>query len=71
MTFPSGTIGDLTAHPNEPVTSGLPVGPGGGPELLSRPQGAPSVASTLMRLATESGDSDLIAMAQLAQAQGA
>lgn len=71
MPFPPGGIGDPSARPNEPLTAGLGVGAGPGPEVLARPQGAPTVAATLMRLAAESGDPELIEMAQLARAQNA
>ena len=71
MQFPGQTIGDPSAMPNEAVTTGLPVGPGAGPEIITRPPGAPSVAQTLSRLAYETGDPELAAMAQLAEMQGA
>lgn len=31
------SLGDPTANPNEPVTAGLPIGPGPGPEALNIP----------------------------------
>ena len=71
MSFPGQTIGDPSAMPNEHVTTGLPVGPGAGPEVIQRPPGAPTVAQTYANLAHDTGDPELVALAQLAQAQGA
>lgn len=71
MPFPSGTLGDPTDRPNEPVTHGLASGPGAGPEVLSRPAGAPTVARTLGALASDSGDPGIMALAQLAESAGA
>lgn len=37
MTPPSGSISDPTRRPDEPLTQGLPSGPGAGPEVLNLP----------------------------------
>lgn len=71
MPFPDVTLGSPTQNPREALTAGLAVGAGPGPEILTRPRGAPTVASTLTRLAASTGDMELLALAQLAEAQGA
>src|SRR5574343_29506 len=38
MTPPSGSVLGETARPDEPLTHGLPSGPGGGPEVLGMPR---------------------------------
>lgn len=43
---PPGSWGDFsrpTERPNEPITHGLPSGPGGGPEVLMAPAQRPAV----------------------------
>ena len=42
---------DETEMPNQPVTTGNPLGAGAGPEALSLPNTTPSITSTLRRLA--------------------
>jgi hypothetical protein len=42
---------DETQMPNQPVTTGNPLGAGPGPEALSLPNTTPSITSTLRRLA--------------------
>jgi hypothetical protein len=42
---------DETQMPNQPVTTGNPLGAGAGPEALSLPNTTPSITSTLRRLA--------------------
>ena len=52
-----------TERPDEPVTAGIDIGPGGGSELMrDRPNYAPSLTDTLKRLAQydASGDAELI-----------
>ena len=52
-----------TQRPDEPVTAGVDIGPGGGSELMrDRPNYAPSLTDTLKRLAQydPSGDAELI-----------
>jgi hypothetical protein len=71
MQFPGQTLGDPTNMPNESVTTGLPVGPGAGPEILAPPPGAPTVAATYQHLADTTGDPTFVALAQMAAAQGA
>ena len=67
-----GSIPDINAEsefPDEPITTGLPVGPGLGPEALVRPS-AGRVANTLGMIADLTGDEQLIALAQAARMQG-
>lgn len=71
MQFPGQTLGDPSNMPNEHVTTGLSVGPGAGPEVLTPPPGAPTVAATYQHLADTTGDPTFIALAQMASAQGA
>lgn len=54
---PVGGLGRMTDAPTEPVTAGLPIGPGPGPEAvqIGRPQRA-SVGDTLRLLASATGD---------------
>lgn len=64
-----------SARPNEPVTHGLSVGPGGGPEVLStlQPATAPPspVGATLAKLAAAAGGNQaLLQLAQEAQIRG-
>jgi hypothetical protein len=42
---------DETEMPNEPVTTGNPLGAGAGPEALNLPNTTPSITSTLRRIA--------------------
>jgi len=51
-----------TEFPNEPVTTGSPVGPGAGPESLTIPQRSFNPIQTLSRLAQQdpSGEIELI-----------
>ncbi len=42
---------DETQMPNQPVTTGNPLGAGAGPEALNLPNTTPSITSTLRRLA--------------------
>lgn len=42
---------DETQMPNQPVTTGNPLGAGAGPEALNLPNATPSITSTLRRLA--------------------
>ena len=55
-----------TDRPNEPVTAGLPVGPGPGPEVTQLRRGSP-VANTIADLARLIGDSYLAELAQRSQ----
>lgn len=45
-----------TGRPDEPVTAGLPGGPGAGPEALSMPIGMTPLARTLQRLSRDTGN---------------
>lgn len=54
---------DQTSRPGEPVTAGLPVGPGAGPEAMNMRRGSP-VAATIAELARLTGDGWLAELAQ-------
>lgn len=62
-------LDEPSVHPSEPVTAGLPIGAGPGPEVLaSRPRG--QVADTLMTLADAVDDPVLRSLASRAQELG-
>jgi hypothetical protein len=54
----AGVLTQPTARPSEPVTAGLPVGPGPGPQALAQPYGSP-IADVLRRVARATGDTYL------------
>lgn len=61
-----------TERPDEPVTAGLAVGPGPGPEVLNlgmRP-GGQTMADLLEQVASASGSTDLARLAQRARSLG-
>lgn len=77
MVRPPGASGPFdrpTERPREPVTAGLPVGPGPGPEALGLgppiTAGAGNLAVVLGQLASASGDSNLAMLAQRARNLG-
>lgn len=49
---------DATNRPSEPITAGLPIGPGPGPEALGRPQNA--ISQALGSLAAMPGASSAV-----------
>jgi hypothetical protein len=55
-----------SSRPGEPVTAGLPVGPGPGPEAMQMRRGSP-VANTIAELARLTGDSFLAELAARSQ----
>jgi hypothetical protein len=59
-----------TERPEEPLTAGLPSGPGPGPEVLGLPPDSSRVSSILRRIALTSGSSDIEALADFAESQG-
>jgi hypothetical protein len=61
-TVPAVPLAAPTMRPNEPVTTGVNVGPGAGSEVLQTPTGAQSPSMTIKRLAQTdpTGDSELI-----------
>ena len=70
---PAGHLMNPTARPNEPVTAGLPSGPGPGPEAmtgLGQPGAPGNLADLLAQAAQASGSSALSFLAGQAQAQG-
>jgi hypothetical protein len=56
-----------STRPNEPVTHGLSVGPGGGPEVLAQSRG---LSDVLARAVAESGNEVLAAMLDNARRMG-
>lgn len=70
MPFEDVPIGARSERPMEPVTAGLPIGRGPGPEVLGR-TGAPGVSDTLRMLADATGDQDVAALAEIARSQRA
>lgn len=56
-----------TGRPNEPVTHGLPVGPGAGPEVLNTLVGSP-VGEVMRNLTRMTGDPLFAELARKAQA---
>lgn len=51
----AGVLSMPTQNPGEPVTAGLSIGPGPGPEALMRPM-ANATGETLRRLSIDTGD---------------
>lgn len=65
---PNVGLGGPTQRPDEPVTAGIPLGPGPGPEALGLPpQGAGSMADLLQRMADQTGVSTLASLAERAR----
>jgi hypothetical protein len=71
MPFPEETLGSPSTRPTEPLTAGLPFGPGPGPEILGRIPGAPTAAATFARLAAIDNDPELAELSRVAEQQGA
>lgn len=59
----------MTDRPQEPITAGLPIGAGPGPEVLKSTQG-PRAADILEDIATALGDDALMALAYEARSRG-
>ena len=62
-----------TERPNEPVTAGLPVGPGPGPEALNLPSDASTIAANLRTMYANvpaAQNNDFLRLVELAE-QGA
>lgn len=68
MAPPTNMLTAPTDRPNEPITHGLPVGPGAGPEIL--PPAQPNVSSALMALYDATGDESFKRLADQNRAQG-
>jgi hypothetical protein len=67
--FPAGlSLGGPSTAPNEPITAGLPTGPGPGPEALRRPK--PPITDMLERIALASDDPVLFEVANQARRRG-
>lgn len=68
LRFPDSRLGDPSSFPREPVTAGLPVGAGPGPEVMGQ---RPNAAATVLRiLADSTGDADLRELARAAESLG-
>lgn len=63
-----GALHDPTGRPGEPVTHGLPTGPGGGPEVLQPPNPLVKAAAVLNNLG-DSADADTKALRNFVNAQ--
>ena len=61
-----GLLTQPTRRPHEPVTAGLPSGPGRGPEVLATVRGTPT-GDTLRRIAALTGDAELARIAERAR----
>ena len=69
---PAGGLFGPTQRPIEPITTGLPVGPGAGPEAIVQDRARMrTVADTFSMLADVTGSPMYRRLAQQAQAQGA
>lgn len=62
---PATPFGAPTQRPLEPVTAGLPVGPGAGPEALPQFQTDRNLSNFLMDLAAATGDDAFIELANI------
>ena len=67
MRSQTGLLTQPTNRPNEPITAGLPSGPGPGPEILGLVQGTP-VGDAMRRLSQVTGDPSFAALARKAGA---
>ncbi len=68
---PSGSLGAPSTRPTEPITAGLSVGPGPGPEVRGPSKAlAGTVADTFRMLWELTGNQVYLQMAQQAQQQG-
>jgi hypothetical protein len=67
---PGGVLNQPTARPNEPVTAGLPIGPGPGPEALQMPSRQQQMTQSQIATAAQiTGNPVLIRMAREAQSR--
>lgn len=67
MAPPSGGgLLDPSQRPSEPVTHGLPSGPGGGPEVLAPTTGTP-LHQSLLQIAQTTGDPSVYELAERAR----
>lgn len=69
MRFEETPLNAETALRDEPITAGLPIGAGPGPEVLGMRQVSPPVAEALGRLAQATGDPALADLAMIAARQ--
>jgi hypothetical protein len=65
---PVGGLADPTRRPGEPITAGIAMGPGAGPEAL--PGFRPSSAQVFRQLADATGDTQFAGLAVLADEMG-
>lgn len=65
---PGGVLGQPTARPNEPITAGLPIGAGPGPEAIQMPTRQQSLTRQQISTAAQiSGNPVLLRMARESQ----
>ena len=65
-----GSLPGLTSpsqNPGQPITAGLPMGPGAGPSALAAPPPEPGGAGLLRRLIAEDPDPELFALLEAAE----
>jgi len=69
---PTGGLASPSTRPDEPITAGLPIGPGAGPEALARAKAQKASVASFFAIAAETFGNDpvLAAMAQRAQRRG-
>lgn len=67
--YSGGEFGAPTSRPNEPVTSGVPIGPGPGPSLMPNVNARPSGRMTQMLMAMSATDTTGVLASLLQQAQ--
>lgn len=69
---PTGGLASPTTRPDEPITAGLAVGPGAGPEALAKAKAQKASVASFFAIAAETFGNDpvLAAMAQRAQRRG-
>lgn len=62
MPSPVVPLSAPSQRPNEPVTTGIPIGPGAGPESRMMPNQAPTLVDTIRHLTQydPSGDAELV-----------
>ena len=70
VNVPLAGLFDPTQRPEEPVTSGSPMGPGAGPEALNLPQRSFNPVETLSRLAQTDPSGQIEAILQDLSSRG-
>ena len=69
---PTGGLTSPSTRPDEPITAGLPIGPGAGPQALAQAKAQRASVASFFAIAAETFGNDpvLAAMAQRAQRRG-